>query len=184
MLSSSPYPDPSAPNIDMLLENAQKWKESFNKPLPLGVKKAVSIVTCMDGRVMPASIFGLDLGDAEYIRNAGGRVTDDVIRSLVIAQELLNCKVILLIHHTDCGAQAAKKHHSWLVKKIKDKLGVDLSGYNFMGIGPSDADLAESVKEDVHKLRSSPLIPKQIPIYGFVYDVKDGSLKEVMRSAE
>ncbi|KAK9917579.1 hypothetical protein WJX75_006013 [Coccomyxa subellipsoidea] len=184
MLSSSPYPDLPAVPISQLLENAKKWQESFNKPLPLGVKKAVSIVTCMDGRVMPAGIFGLDLGDAEYIRNAGGRVTDDVIRSLVVAQELLNCKIILLIHHTDCGAQAAKKHHSWLIKKIKDKLGVDLSNYNFLGIGPTAADLDKSVKEDVHKLRASPLIPKQVPIYGFVYDVKDGSLKEVTRSEE
>lgn len=184
MASSSPYPDPPPVPISELLENAKKWKENFNKPLPLGAKKAVSIITCMDGRVMPASIFGLDLGDAEYIRNAGGRVTDDVIRSLVVAQELLNCKTILLVHHTDCGAQAAKKHHSWLIKKIKDKLGVDLSNYNFLGIGPTDADLAESVKEDVHKLRASPLIPKQVPIYGFVYDVKDGSLNEVTRSEE
>ncbi|KAK9917717.1 hypothetical protein WJX75_007490 [Coccomyxa subellipsoidea] len=136
----------------------------------------------MDGRVVPESIFGLDLGEGEYIRNAGGRVDDDVIRSLVVTQEILNCKVILVVHHTDCGAQAAVKHHSWLVKKVKDKLGVDLSNYNFLGIGPTAADLEDSVKEDIQKLRASPLVSKQIPIYGFVYDVKDGSLKEVMRS--
>ncbi|KAK9839489.1 hypothetical protein WJX81_005283 [Elliptochloris bilobata] len=114
----------------------------------------------MDGRLMPATMFGFKLGQAEYIRNAGGRVTDDVIRSLFVAQELLHTKAILLVHHTDC---------------IRDP---NLMHWRSM------EGLKESVKEDVAKLRASPLINKSIEIYGFVYDVKDASLTEVTRSVK
>jgi len=164
------------------LEHHRQFKSTFDRPLPLAITKAVSVVTCMDARLMPATMFGFHLGDAEYIRNAGGRVTDDVIRSLFVAQELLNTKVILLIHHTDCGAQAAVRHHDELLRKAKEKLGVDLSEYEMLGIGDSLEDLKNSVKEDVQKLIASPLMNRKIEIYGFVYDVKDASLTEIVRS--
>lgn len=173
---------PSVP-IDELLSNAKKWAEKgeWKKQKDLAIKKAVSIVTCMDCRVLPDKIFDLELGDAEYIRNAGGRVTDDVIRSLLIAQELLNTKEIVLMHHTDCGAQYATRKHDQFLDKVQKKLGVDLSKYNALPIGMSLKDLENSVVEDVEKLEKSPLIAKDIPIYGVIYHTENGQVTEVTR---
>jgi carbonic anhydrase len=171
-----------APPIEDLLENHRKYKEAFNQPMKLGVKKAISIVTCMDSRVMPAKIFGLDIGDAEYIRNGGGRVTDDVIRSLVLTNELLQCKMIILLHHTDCGAQAAAKYHDFAVKKVKDKLGADLNQLEMYPIEPpNDEGLRQSVVDDLEKLKASPFIDPNIPIYGYIYDVTTADLTEIAR---
>jgi carbonic anhydrase len=172
----------SAPPIEHYVEQAEKYKASFDKPMKLGVRKATSIVTCMDSRVMPAQIFGMELGDAEYIRNAGGRVTDDVIRSLVLTNELLECKLIILLHHTDCGGQAAAKFHDFAVKKVKDKLGADLNQLEMYPITPpNDEGLRKSVVEDLEKLKASPFIDPKIPIYGYIYDVMTADLTEVAR---
>lgn len=171
-----------APPIQKFLDSHKSYQKSFNKPMKLGVKKATAIVTCMDSRLMPATIFGLDIGDAEYIRNGGGRVTDDVIRSLVLTNELLQCKLIILMHHTDCGAQAAAKYHDFAVKKVKDKLGADLTQLEMYPISPPDNEgLRQSVVEDMEKLKASPFIDPKIPIYGFVYDVMTGGLEEISR---
>ncbi|CAK0760045.1 hypothetical protein CVIRNUC_002739 [Coccomyxa viridis] len=190
--------------IDELYSSAKKWAEKgdWKQSKDLAIKKAVSIVTCMDCRLLPDRIFGLELGDAEYIRNAGGRVTDDVIRSLLIAQELLNTKEIVLMHHTDCGAMYASKKHDQFLEKVKNKLrvpgllwsvltgfltlfkavsGVDLVSYNALPIGPTMKDLENSVVEDVEKLEKSPLIAKEIPIYGVIYHCESGEVTEVTR---
>jgi len=190
--------------VDELYSNAKKWAEKgeWKKQKDLAIKKAVAIVTCMDCRVLPDRIFGLELGDAEYIRNAGGRVTDDIIRSLLIAQELLHTKEIVLMHHTDCGAQYATRKHDQFLETVQKKLripgpvrsllygllavvkaitGVDLSHYNALPIGTSMKDLENSVVEDVEKLEKSPLIAKNIPIYGVIYHTESGEVKEVIR---
>ena len=132
--------------------------------LPLKPKTKVAIVTCMDSRLHVAQALGLALGDAHILRNAGGRVTEDVIRSLVISQQQMGTREIVVLHHTDCGAQTFKK-----------ELGVDVSDQDFLPF----TDVEESVREDMAILRQSPLIPKDVIISGAVYDVDTGRMTQV-----
>ncbi|KAK9819048.1 hypothetical protein WJX74_010765 [Apatococcus lobatus] len=147
----------------------------------------------MDSRLIPEAIFGFGVGDAEIIRNAGGRVTADVIRSLVVSQEILHTRDIFLIHHTDCGGQQAVRDHHRLIglmsKYLGFILGTLLTIMSMLGlhklimrpITPTHEGLVNSVRKDVAVLKSCPLITRDVGIYGFIYDVQDGSLKEVLR---
>ena len=137
--------------------------------------RRVAVLTCMDARLHPEAFLGLDVGDAHVIRNAGGRASDDAIRSLVISQRLLGTDEVVVIHHTDCGMLTFSNED--LVAKIGEDLGADAEGWDFL----SFSDLEASVTEDVETLRRSPLIPSDIPIGGAVYDVKAGTLHEVTR---
>lgn len=141
--------------------------------LPQKPKTQVAIVTCMDSRLHVAQALGLALGDAHILRNAGGRVTDDVIRSLVISQQQLGTREIVVLHHTDCGAQSFTNEA--LAAQIERDLGVSVHGKDFLPF----SDVEESVREDVRKLRESPLIPDDIVISGAVYDVNTGRISEV-----
>ena len=132
--------------------------------LPLKPKTQVAIVTCMDSRLHVAPALGLALGDAHILRNAGGRVTDDMIRSLVISQQQIGTREIVVLHHTDCGAQT-----------FTNELGVDVAGQDFLPF----TDVEESVREDMELLRQSPLIPEDVIISGAVYDVDTGLMTEV-----
>jgi carbonic anhydrase len=150
-----------------------------------------AILTCMDARLDPAKFAGLSEGDAHVIRNAGGRASDDAIRSLVISYKLLGTQEFFIIHHTDCGMAL------FTDAKIRDLLAhsletaaVDEKGWRDVGTGPgSDAgefidwltfkDPTSAVVTDVRRIRSHPLVPSRIPIYGFVYDVRTGKLIEV-----
>lgn len=145
-----------------------------NLPMPPG--RQVAVLTCMDARLHPEKFLGLDLGDAHMIRNAGGRASDDAIRSLVISQRLLDTKEIIVIHHTDCGMLTFTNEQ--LAAKVQQDLGVDVSGQDFLPF----ADLEQSVRDDVATLRASPLIPKDTPIIGAIYDVKTGELSRVVRA--
>ncbi len=136
----------------------------------------VAVVTCMDARLHPEKFLGLDVGDAHVIRNAGGRASDDAIRSLVISQRLLGTTEIVVIHHTDCGMVTFSNQD--LAAKIQQDLGVDVSGRDFLPFG----DLEQGVRDDVTTLRESPLIPNDIPISGAIYDVHSGTLREVVRA--
>jgi carbonic anhydrase len=139
---------------------------------PLPPARGVAIVTCMDARIVPARIFELQEGDAHVIRNAGGSARE-ALRSLVISERLLGTKAIALVKHTDCGMLTFKNED--LHGKIKEDLDADASDIDFLPF----QDLEEGVRDDVQFLKDSPLIPDDIDIRGFIYDVRTRRLSEV-----
>ena len=141
--------------------------------LSIKPKTKVAIVTCMDSRLHVAPALGLALGDAHILRNAGGRVTDDMIRSLVISEQEMGTREIVVLHHTDCGAQTFNNED--FQEHLKCELGVDVSGQDFLPF----QDVDESVREDMKLLRECPLIPDDVIISGAVYDVDTGSMREI-----
>lgn len=141
--------------------------------LSIKPKTKVAIVTCMDSRLHVAPALGLALGDAHILRNAGGRVTEDMIRSLVISQQQMGTREIVVLHHTDCGAQTFNNED--FQEHLKCELGVDISGQDFLPF----QDIDESVREDMKLLRECPLIPDDVIISGAVYDVDTGSMREI-----
>src|SRR5215510_8373794 len=155
-----------------------------------------AILTCMDARLDPAKYAGLAEGDAHVIRNAGGRASDDAIRSLVISYKLLGTKEWFVIHHTDCGMQLFTDDViAGLLEKSLETATMDAKGWHDVGTGPGSSagkyikwhtisDLAGSVVDDVARIRGHPLVPKVIPIYGYVYDVKTGRLVEVTEATK
>jgi carbonic anhydrase len=159
--------------------------------LALPPARRFAILTCMDARLDPAKYAGLAEGDAHVIRNAGGRASDDAIRSLVISYKLLGTREFFVIHHTDCGMQLFDDEvMSDLLDKSLETATIDAHGWHDHGHGPGSVhgyfikwhtfkDLAASVVEDVKRIRSHPLVPANIPIYGYYYDVKTGRLVEV-----
>ena len=138
--------------------------------LSIKPKTKVAIVTCMDSRLHVAPALGLALGDAHILRNAGGRVTEDMIRSLVISQQQMGTREIVVLHHTDCGAQTFNNED--FQEYLKCELGVDVSGQDFLPF----QDIDESVREDMKLLRECPLIPDDVIISGAVYDVDTGRM--------
>ncbi|MDY5974477.1 beta-class carbonic anhydrase [Streptococcus pluranimalium] len=141
--------------------------------LPIKPKTKVAIVTCMDSRLHVAQALGLALGDAHILRNAGGRVTDDMIRSLVISQQQLGTREIVVLHHTDCGAQTFT--NPAFHEQLHRDLGVDVSDMDFLPF----INIENSVREDMQKLKDSPLIPEDVVISGAIYDVDTGRMTEV-----
>ena len=133
----------------------------------------VAVLTCMDARIDPARVLGLEEGDAHVIRNAGGRASDDAIRSLVISEQLLGTNTVVVIHHTDCGMLTFSNDD--LRSKIKQELKADADHIDFLPF----KDLEQSVRDDVATLKASPLIPKNVDISGYIYDVKSGRLLPV-----
>jgi carbonic anhydrase len=170
-----------------------KYSSDFGAKSKLGLPPArrFAILTCMDARLDPAKYAGLSEGDAHVIRNAGGRASDDAIRSLVISYKLLGTREWFVIHHTDCGMELfTDEIIRNLLSKSLQTATVDASGWkNVEESGGSDEakfisfltikNLAESVTEDVNRIKSHPLVPKRIPVYGYIYDVKTGKLVEV-----
>ena len=159
--------------------------------LALPPARRFAILTCMDARIDPAKLAGLSEGDAHVIRNAGGRASDDAIRSLVISYKLLGTKEWFIIHHTDCGMELfTDEIIRGLLAQSLETASVDASGWHDNGAGPGSpegkyidwltiTDLKQSVVDDVLRVRSHALVPGSIPIYGYVYDVKSGKLIEV-----
>ena len=140
--------------------------------LPMPPARHVAVVTCMDARILPSHVLGLNEGDAHVIRNAGGRA-QDALRSLVISQRLLGTNEVAVIHHTDCGMLTFSNES--IRAKVKAELGANAEDVDFLPF----ANVEDSVREDVGYLRASPLIPRSVPIRGFVYDVRTGRLTEV-----
>ena len=186
---------PSATLQEVISANGKYAAEFGDKEkLALPPARRFAILTCMDARLDPAKYAGLAEGDAHVIRNAGGRASDDAIRSLVISHKLLGTNEWFVVHHSDCGMQLFTN------EVISDLLADDLGTAQFDGKtwsnpkheGGSVAgkfvhwhtfeDNAKSVLEDVQRIRSHPLVPKQIPIYGFIYDVKTGRLNGVVEA--
>ncbi len=162
------------PVYEELTAANELFAQTFNQgDLPMPPARHVAIVTCMDARLHPERFLGLDIGDAHVIRNAGGRVSDDALRSLVISERLLGTTEIVVIHHTDCGMLTFTNEQ--LAVKIMADLGEDVSGRDFLPF----ANLEDSVRDDVEIIRSSPLIPDDIPVSGAIYDVHTGKLTTV-----
>ena len=133
----------------------------------------VAVLTCMDARLDPARFLGLEEGDAHVIRNAGGRASDDAIRSLTISEQLLGTNEVVVIHHTDCGMLTFS--NADLRKKLKQELNADAEHVDFLPF----KDLEQSVRDDVATIKNSPFIPENIEVSGFIYDVRSGRLLPV-----
>src|SRR6266699_4463011 len=150
------------------------YASSFSKGnLPMPPARHVAVLTCMDARLLPSRFLGLEEGDAHVIRNAGGRASDDAIRSLAISQQLLGTNEVVVIHHTDCGMLTFSNED--LRKKLKPELNADAEHIDFLPF----KDLEQSVRDDVATIRNSPFIPKNIEVSGFIYDVRSGKLLPV-----
>lgn len=163
------------PVLDELLEANERFAEGFEKgDLPMPPARQVAVLTCMDARLHPERFLELDIGDAHVVRNAGGRASDDAVRSLIISSKLLGTGEFVVIHHTDCGMLTFTTQE--LQERLTKETGADASGIEFLAF----ADLEESVVEDVRRIRESPFIPAEIPVSGLVYDVRTGRLKEVV----
>jgi len=158
---------------DELLQNNAAYAQSFDKgDLPLPPGKGVAVVACMDARLDVHKILGLEEGDAHVIRNAGGVITDDEIRSLTISQRLLGTREIVLIHHTDCGMLTFTDEE--LRQQIHEEAGI--KPHFAM---ESFSDLEEDVHQSIARIRNSPFIPDKDSVRGFVYEVETGRLREV-----
>jgi carbonic anhydrase len=176
-----------------VLSANESYAASFGDKANLALPPArgFAILTCMDARLDPAKYAGLAEGDAHVIRNAGGRASDDAIRSLVISYKLLGTKEFFVIHHTDCGMQFFTNDViRGLLANSLETAALTPEGFKDVGKGPGSTaaefiefltikDQADSVLADVTRIRTSPLVPKSIPIYGYIYDVKSGKLIEV-----
>jgi carbonic anhydrase len=159
---------------DELLENNSAYAASFDKgDLPLPPGKKVAVLACMDARFNPYGALGLQEGDAHVIRNAGGVVTDDEIRSLAISQRLLATEEIILIHHTDCGMLTFTDDE--FKRAIQEEVGIKPAW-----AAESFADLDEDVRQSIARIQASPFIPRKDSVRGFVYDVTTGKLREVV----
>ncbi len=158
---------------DGLLKNNEAYGKTFDKGnLPLPPAKPLAVVACMDARLDVHRILGLNEGDAHVIRNAGGVVTDDAIRSLVLSQRLLGTREIILIHHTDCGML------TFTDDAVKKQIQAEV------GVKPAFAleafpDLEEDVRQSIARIKASPFIPHKDSVRGFIYEVKTGRLREI-----
>ncbi len=176
-----------------ILEANRRYSQTFGEKgaLPLPPARRIAILTCMDARLDPAAYAGLREGDAHVIRNAGGRASDDAIRSLVISYKLLGTQEWYVIHHSNCGIEffTDAAIRSLLANSLETAvLGAD--GFTDVGEGPGSSagnfinwltisDLRQSVIDDVRRIREHPLVPGRIPIHGFIYQVETGELIEV-----
>jgi carbonic anhydrase len=159
--------------IDELVANATTYSDSFDSgDLPLPPAKRVAIVACMDARLNPYGLLGLHEGDAHVIRNAGGVITDDEIRSLAISQRLLGTEEVMLIHHTDCGMLTFADDE--FRRQVQDDTGIkpEWAAETF-------SDLEEDVRQSIARIKASPFVPNKDNVRGFVYEVETGNLREV-----
>ena len=179
--------------LKQVLSANRAYSDSFGDKANLALPPArrFAVLTCMDARLDPAGYAGLAEGDAHVIRNAGGRASDDAIRSLVISYKLLGTREFFVIHHTDCGMQLFTNGviRALLANSLETaELGGD--GFHDVGSGPGSrageyiewltvSDAEQAVVDDVARIRNHPLVPATIPIYGYIYDVKSGKLVEV-----
>ena len=179
--------------LNEVLEANRQYSASFGEKgkLALPPARRFAILTCMDARMDPAKFAGLAEGDAHVIRNAGGRASDDAVRSLVISYKLLGTREFFVIHHTNCGMEFfTNEVIRGLLDHSLEAADLTPSGFRDVGKGPGSragefiewltiADPVQAVIDDVNRLRNHPLIPRSIPIYGYVYNVTTGELVEV-----
>ncbi len=179
--------------LNEVLAANQQYSASFGAKAKLALPPArrFAVLTCMDARLDPAKFAGLSEGDTHVIRNAGGRASDDAIRSLVISYKLLGTREFFVIHHTDCGMEFfTNEVIRGLLNSSLETAELTPGGFKDIGEGPGSRagefiewltipDQKQAVVDDVLRIRSHPLVPPSIPIYGYVYDVKSGKLIEV-----
>ena len=180
-------------NLDRILAANADYSADFGDKSELAMPPArkLAILTCMDARLDPAKFAGLEEGDAHVIRNAGGRASDDAIRSLVISHKLLGTNEWYVVHHTDCGMETfTDPIMRDLLSGSLETATIDENGWRNEGSGPGSkeadqiawltiADLAQSVRDDVERIKTHPLVNKSIPVRGYIYDCKSGRLEEV-----
>jgi len=160
--------------FDDLLEANRRYQQSFSlQGLPGQAKKGLAVVTCMDSRIEPLAMLGLAPGDAKIFRNAGARVTDDVLRSVVLAVHLLDVRRVCVVQHTDCAM--TKYTDDELRVLVGERAGADASSWTFRTLG----DQHQALRADVETIRSCPLVPDTVTVAGFVYDVDSGALVPV-----
>jgi carbonic anhydrase len=179
--------------LDEVLAANQQYSASFGDKANLALPPArrFAVLTCMDARLDPAKFAGLAEGDAHVIRNAGGRASDDAIRSLVISYKLLGTREFFVIHHTDCGMEFfTSEVIRGLLSNSLETAELTSAGFRDVGKGPGSRagefiewltipDQKQAVVDDVLRIRNHPLVPRSIPVYGYVYDVKSGRLLEI-----
>ena len=159
--------------IDELVANNEAYAARFDKgELPLPPARKLAIIACMDARLNPYAMLGLEEGDAHVIRNAGGVVTDDEIRSLAISQRLLGTEEVMLIHHTGCGMLTFNDDD--FRRQIEDETGIK-PGWAAEAFGDLDRD----VRQSIARIKASPFVPHKEHVRGFVYEVETGRLREV-----
>ena len=158
--------------IDHLLHANEAYSQTFPGPRPIKPKLRLALVACMDSRLDLFGALGLEIGDAHIIRNAGGVVTDDEIRSLAISQRLLGTEEIILIHHTDCGMLTF--HDDDFKEQIEEDTGIKPQW-----AAEAFSDLDRDVRQSVARIKASPFIPRKDQVRGFVYEVETGRLREV-----
>ena len=164
--------------------------------LPIPPARKFAILTCMDARMHASKLFGLEEGDAHIIRNAGGRASDDAIRSLVISYKLLGTKEFFVVHHTNCGMVTFNNGMmAGLLANSLETAVHDGTAWKDVGQGPGSAEATkidwltftddrQAIVDDVKKVRNHPLVPKSIPVYGYLYDVRTGKLEEIKEATE
>jgi carbonic anhydrase len=157
---------------DELLANNQRYADGFTGPLPMPPAKGVAVVACMDARLNLYALLGLEEGQAHVIRNAGGAVTDDGIRSLAISQRLLGTREIILIHHTDCGML------TFTDDDFRAAIQAD-TGIRPAWSAEAFDDLDADVRQSIARIKASPFVPHKDSVRGFVFDVATGKLNEV-----
>lgn len=159
--------------IEVLLSNAVVHEADFEGPHAIVPARHVAVVTCMDSRIDNFRIFGLDSGEAHILRNAGGLVTEDVLRSLVLSQRVLQTREIILMHHTDCGLQDADE------EALSAEIAADAGHAPPYAFG-AFRDIDEAVRAAIARVREHPYLPHRDRVRGFVYDVETGHLREVV----
>jgi len=186
------------PVLEEVVAANEEYARTFGDKgeLALPPARRFAILTCMDARLDPAKYAGLSEGDAHVIRNAGGRASDDAIRSLVISYKLLGTADWLVIHHSDCGMEFfTNELMSDMLAQSLETAALGSNGFHDIGAGPGSpagrdidwltiTDREQSVVDDVRRIRSHPLVPSRIPIYGYVYNVRTGALEEVAEATE
>lgn len=179
--------------VDEVLAANEKYSGQFGEKgkLALPPARRFAVLTCLDARLDPAKYAGLSEGDAHLIRNAGGRASDDAIRSLVISYKLLGTQEFFVVHHTDCGMELfTNEVIRGLLANSLETAQLTAQGFKDVGKGPGSragdhidfltiSDQRQAVVDDVQRIRNHPLVPKDIPVYGFIYDVRSGKLIEV-----
>lgn len=184
--------------LEEVIAANQAYSKTFGDKSELALPPArrFAILTCMDARLDPAKYAGLSEGDAHVIRNAGGRASDDAIRSLVISYKLLGTAEWFVIHHSDCGMEFfTDELMGELLSQSLETAALGPDGFHDVGTNPGStagrdiswltiADRNQSVVDDVRRIRNHPLVPSRIPIYGYVYDVKTGVLNEIAEATE
>lgn len=159
---------------DLLTAN-ERYASSFSLGhLTAPADKGFALVTCIDSRIDPLAVLGLEVGDAKVLRNAGGRVNDETLRSLILATNLLNVDRVAVMHHTDCAMASSQEE---IARRVGERLGIDAPDRDFEAIGEGDPD--EVLRADVERIRSAPLVHPDTHVVGWRYDVRTGRISEV-----